>query len=335
MRKIIVVVALVFLISAGMGWYLFSGDKRNINWETVTPQLKELVDINQPVEALAGDFLWIEGPAWSENGNALLFSDIPANVIYQWNEENGVSEYIEDSGYSGIESFRGREPGSNGLVFDQEGRLIIAEHGDRLVSRRGADGAIATIVDSYKGKRLNSPNDVIVSKSGDILFTDPPYGLPQMLKDPNKELSFQGVYRWDGSELTLLTDALEFPNGLGLSPDEKTLYVTNSGPGEFSWIAFDYDGHGVSNQRIFLEGNQWAGKRKGAPDGFCIDQNGHLFSSGPGGIYVISPDGKVLGFLNFGHPVSNCTWGGEDYSELYITGKDTLYRLKTKTKGSR
>lgn len=333
MRVISIIIICIFVISATIGWYLFSNSRGTQTWEIITPQLQQLVDIDQPVETLADDFLWIEGPAWSTQDQALLFSDIPANIIYQWSEDSGIKTYLEDSGYSGIESFNGREPGSNGLVFDRENRLIITEHGDREISRREHDGSIVTIIDQYDGKRLNSPNDVIVTKSGDILFTDPPYGLPQMLKDPNKELPFQGIYRWDGHKLSLLSDALQFPNGLGLSPDEKVLYVTNSGAGDFAWYAFDYDGKTLSNQSLLLDGSQLVGNGPGAPDGFCIDTKGNLFSSGPGGIYVISPTGEILGFLNFGHAVSNCTWGGEDGSDLFITGKDSLFRLKTITHG--
>lgn len=334
MRLVTVFIICLFLVSAGIGWILYTKENSSQTWETMTPQLSELVDIDESVETLANGFFWVEGPAWSKEDHVLLFSDIPANIIYRWDEESGVSEYLKESGYSGIESFNGREPGSNGLVFDNENRLIITEHGDREISRREHDGSVVTIIDRYQGKRLNSPNDVIVTKGGDILFTDPPYGLPQVLRDPNKELPFQGVYRWDGQTLFLLTDALKFPNGLGLSPDEKTLYVTNSGPDNLAWYAFDFDGTTLSNQRVLLDGNKWAGKRQGAPDGFCVDDKGNIFSSGPGGLYVISPDGEVLGFLHFKHPVSNCTWGGEDLSELFITGKDSLYRLKTKTKGS-
>jgi gluconolactonase len=283
------------------------------------------------VEKLADGFQWVEGPAWKKEKKFLVFSDIPHNVIWKWDEKEGLSQFLENSGYDGFEPFLGKEPGSNGLAWDQEGCLLICEHGNRRVTRLEADGAKTIIADHYQGLRFNSPNDVISLKNGDVLFTDPPYGLEKAFDDPMKELPYQGVYLISSGELTLLTNELKAPNGLGTSPKGDILYVSNSDPEFPVWYAFDFDGKTVANPRVFADASPWvlegAGKRLGLPDGFAVSSEGFLFAAGPGGFYVISPQGAIIAFLNFGHPVSNCTWG-EDEHTLFLTGNQAIYRLK-------
>ena len=219
-----------------------AGDDRDPAGQTPSPTpaptinrkaaaLDGLIAPDASFEKLADGFAWVEGPVWSRTGDYLLFSDIPNNVVEQWKKGSPVREFLRPSGYDGTAAFTGREPGSNGLTFDHEGRLVLCQHGNRRIARLEKDGSITSLADHYEGKRLNSPNDLVYHSSGALYFTDPPYGLPKQWDDPQKELPFQGVYRLapDGT-LTLLTRDLYAPNGLAFSPDEKTLYVAQSNP---------------------------------------------------------------------------------------------------------
>lgn len=283
------------------------------------------------IEKLADGFSWVEGPAWNSKEKFLLFSDIPNNVILKWKEGEEVSVFLKNSGLDQGKPFSGKEPGSNGLFFTKNGELLICEHGNRQVTKLEKNGTKTIIADRYQGRRLNSPNDVIESPNGTVLFTDPPYGLRDAFDDVQKELPFQGVYLWSEGNLKLLTDAVKAPNGLGISPDGTTLYISNSDPDFPVWYAFDFDGVSAKNLRVFASAASWMKDRKGLPDGFAIHQNGYLFAAGPGGLYVIAPDGTIVAFLDFGHPVSNCTWG-DDNTVLYVTGEHFLYKIKFKTK---
>lgn len=286
-----------------------------------------LVPQGTVIEKLAEGFMWVEGPAWNSEGKFLLFSDIPNNVILKWREGEGISVFLEHSGLDQGVPFLGKEPGSNGLAYTKNGELLICEHGNRRVSRLEKNGMKTIVADHFQEKRLNSPNDIIEASNGDVLFTDPPFGLENSFNDVKKELSFQGVYLWSQGNLNLLTDAIKAPNGLGVSPDGKTLYISNSDPEFAVWYAFDFDGISVNNLRVFADVTDWMKDRNGIPDGFAIHQKGYLFASGPGGLYVIAPEGAIVAFFNFGHPVSNCTWG-DDNDVLYVTGEHILYRIK-------
>ena len=200
--------------------------------EKLDPAFDAIVDSNAKIEVLASGFTWTEGPVWvaDDSGGHLLFSDIPRNSIFRWSEKRGTDLFMSPSGYTGA-SYYGLEPGSNGLTLDPQGRLTACEHGDRRVSVLTKGGGKRTLVDNYQGKRLNSPNDLVFHSSGSIFFTDPPYGLPDRESDPRRELDFCGVYRLDtDGSLTLVSKELARPNGIGLSPDEKTLYVAQSDP---------------------------------------------------------------------------------------------------------
>jgi gluconolactonase len=297
------------------------------------PRVDRLVPKDAAIEVVAGGFDWSEGPVWVREGGYLLFSDIPRNSVMKWKEGEGASLFLKPSGYTGVVAY-GPEPGCNGLVLDPQGRLVSCEHGDRRVSRLEKDGGKRTLADNYQGKRLNSPNDAVFDSHGNLYFTDPPYGLPKQFDDPRRELDFCGVYRLSAAgALTLLTDQMTRPNGIGLSPDEKTLYVANSDPEKAIWMAFDPQSDGtIANGRVFYDASAWAGKKKGLPDVMTLDKDGNLFATGPGGVRLFAPDGTLLGSIDTGEKTANCTFG-DDGTVLYITADMYLCRVKTRTTG--
>ena len=295
----------------------------------------KLVPLNVKIEKMAGGHKWVEGPVWNRKEKYLLFSDIPNNSIYKWQEGRGECLFLNPSGYTGKAPFEGPEPGSNGLAYDPDGRLVLAEHGDRRIARLEKNGRKTTLVDRYEGKRINSPNDLIFKSNGDLYFTDPPFGLPKSFDDPRKELAFQGVYKFskDG-KLTLLTKDLKAPNGIAFSPDEKKLYVSNADTSNAIWMVHDVKPDGtIANGKTLFNATAWTKNKPGVPDGMKIDKDGNLFAAGPGGIHVIAPDGTHLGSIETGVPTGNLAWG-EDGSTLFITSSRTVYRLKLTTKGA-
>ena len=304
--------------------------------ERIDPAFDAIIPKDAVIEILAGGFDWSEGPVWvaDKEGGHVLFSDIPKNMIWKWSEKGGLKEFLKPSGYTGKDAFTGKEPGSNGLALDKDGKLILCQHGDRRLSRL-VDGKFVTLVDKYEGKRLNSPNDLTFKKNGDIYFTDPPYGLPDQMKDKGKELDFQGVYRLTPKgELTLLTKEMTRPNGIAFSPDEKTLYVANSDPELAIWKAFPVKDDGTLGAgKVFFDTTQLVkDKKPGLPDGMKVDKAGNVFATGPGGVFVFDKTGKHLGTLATGVPTANCGFG-DDGSTLYITADKNLVRVKTKSKG--
>ncbi len=300
--------------------------------ERLDPALDQIIAPDAQMQKLAEGLDWAEGPVWDPRQGALLFSDVPQNVVYRWKEGEGLSEFLRPSGYTGSTP-RGGEPGSNGLLLDKQGRLVLCQHGDRRVARL-ENGKFVTLADSYNGRRLNSPNDLAQKSNGDIYFTDPTYGLVGRNADPKRELPFNGVYRIkpDG-QLTLLTDQLTFPNGIAFSPDEKILYVAVSDPKRAVWMAYDVKPDGtIENGRVFFDATPLTEGRPGLPDGMKVDKAGNLWATGPGGVLVFSPDGRHLGTLNTGQATANCAWGN-DGSVLYITADMFIARLQTRTKG--
>jgi gluconolactonase len=306
----------------------------------------KLIPQNAKLEKLASGFEWAEGPVWCKkevpgSGIAgrvpfLLFSDIPPNRIMRWSPpSNEAVIFMHPAGYTGSKP-RGGEPGTNGLTIDNAGHLVACDHGDRRVYRLESTGIKTTLADKYDGKRLNSPNDLCYKSNGDLYFTDPPYGLEKNWDDPARELDFCGVYRLskDG-KLTLLTKEMTRPNGIGFSPDEKTLYVAQSDPAAAIWKAFDVKSDGtLGDGRLFFDSTAWvkAGK-KGLPDGLKVDKDGNLFATGPGGVVVFDKSGKHLGTIDTGEATANCGWG-DDGSTLYVTADMHLARIKTTTKGA-
>lgn len=298
------------------------------------PRFDELVPKGAKIEKLADGFKWSEGPVWIKDGGYLLFSDIPRNRINKWKEGEGISVFLEPSGYTGSKP-RGGEPGSNGLLLDAKGRLVLCEHGDRRVTRLEKNGKKTVLADKYMGKRLNSPNDACFHSNGDLYFTDPPYGLEKVWDDPARELDFCGVYRLSakGKKITLLTKEMSRPNGIAFSPDEKTLYVANSDPEKAIWKAFPVKDDGtLGDGTLFFDATAMSKKKKGLPDGLRVDHQGYVFATGPGGVLVFSPKGDHLGSIETGVATANCGWGN-DGATLYITADSNLCRIKLNTKG--
>lgn len=301
--------------------------------ERLDPALDELLPRRAAIEKLAQGFDWSEGPVWMPAGY-LLFSDVPMNTIFKWDPHTGISIFIRPSGYTG-DTPRDGEPGSNGLTRDKQGRLIACQHGDRRVAR-WEYGRFVSLADRFEGKRFNSPNDVTVKSNGDIYFTDPPYGLVKNVNDPAKEIPYQGVYRVSPNDgkVTLLTSELTRPNGIAFSPDEKTLYVASSDPEKAIWMAYPVKGDGtLDHGRVLFDTTSMVKSKKGLPDGLKVDKRGNLWATAPGGVLIISPEGKHLGTLATGEATGNCAWG-DDGSTLYITADMYLCRVKTKVKGA-
>lgn len=280
----------------------------NEAWKAILPEGAE-------IEKIAGGFQFTEGPLWDRRG-FLLFSDIPASILYQWTP-----------GYGEPVVFHQPTNHTNGNTFDLEDRLISCEH-DGRVSRTEPDGTIITLADTFEGKRLNSPNDVVVKSDGGIYFTDPPYGLPK----EKEELGFYGVYRLKDGGLTLLTKTQTRPNGLAFSPDETRLYVANSDPNENVVFVYDVQPDGtLTNQRLFADLNS-PGKA-GLADGMKVDVHGNLFTTGPEGVWVFTPDGTLLGKILSPEVPANLTFGDADFKTLYITARTSVYRIRVQSPG--
>jgi gluconolactonase len=299
------------------------------------PRFDQLVPKDAKLEKIADGFTWVEGPVWHKEGGYLLFSDIPANSVYKWKPGEGVSLFLKNSGYSGTTPFVGKEPGSNGLTLDAQGRLVLCRHGDRQIGMLKADGTIVPLADHYDGHKINSPNDLVFKSNGDLYFTDPPFGLPHSFEDSSKA-PVQGVYRLskDGT-MTLLIHDIKAPNGIAFSPDEKTLYVSDVDPKRAAWLAYDVEPDGtVTNGRVFFDATRWRKDPFFGPDGFKVDRQGNIFGARPGGLSVIAPNGTLLGTIETGQPTSNVAWG-EDGQTLFITGGSSVYRLRLTTSGAR
>ena len=286
------------------------------------------------VELLEVGLAWPEGPVWVARGGYLLFSDIPRNAILKWTEEDGASIWMQPSGYTGI-SYYGKEPGSNGLTLDSEGRLWACEHGDRRVSRLEHGGGKVTVVDSYHGKRLNSPNDLVLNSRGDLYFTDPAYGLHYRYEDPLRELPFCGVYlvRAETREAVLVSDEFENPNGVAFAPGERSLYVTQSNPNRPVVMRFPLLDDGTFGPGVeVINLADRVHEAPGLPDGIKVDRAGNIFTTGPGGVWVAGADGSLKGRIVTGRRVANLCWG-DDGSTLYFCSDDYLCRLRTLTHG--
>ena len=346
------VVVLLFVIGAVALPWAAGQEKKTIGKVVrLDPRFDKIIPANAELEKIAGGYIWTEGTVWVKNGGYLLFSDIPNNVVIKWKEGEGASKFVMPSGYTGKKPRGGKpgdEPGSNGLSIDPEGRLTLCQHGDRRVARIDVtlgpdtkpmlDAATmkkTTLAWTINGKRLNSPNDMTWHSNGDLYFTDPPYGLQKIWDDPERELDFCGVYllKKDGS-LTLLTKEMSRPNGIALSPDEKTLYVANSDPFRPVWMAFPVKSDGtIGDGKVFHDSSDIVkAKKPGLPDGMKVDIHGNLFATGPGGLHVFAPDGTLLGTLDTGVPTANCCFG-DDGSTLYVTADMHLCRIRTSTRG--
>jgi gluconolactonase len=302
--------------------------------ERVDPRLDEIVPADVRLEQVAGGFEFTEGPVWTRDG-ALLFSSPNTNTIYRWSPEGSVTVFRAKAGYAGVDIGRYHQPGSNGLTFDPEGRLTICQHGDRRVIRVNPHGDITVLADRYEGKRLNSPNDLVYRSDGTLYFTDPPFGLPQVFDDPEKELGFSGVFRVvkDG-EIALVSDELEGPNGIAFSPDERYLYVGNWDPERKVVMRYEVDEGGATSEgTVFFDMTDAPGDD--AIDGLKVDRDGNLYVCGPGGIWVLSAHGDHLGTLKLPEDPHNLAWGDEDARGLYVTALTGVYRLRPAVPGIR
>jgi len=321
-------------------------DSAPVKCDRLDPAFDQIIPKNALLERVADGFKWVEGPVWVNH--SLFFAEIPSNSIRRWTATGGVQIFLQPSGYKGAAPYGGPEPGSNGMTLDVRGRLTVAGHAQRDVYRFESldpKGPFTILADSYQGKKLNSPNDLVYKSDGSLYFTDPPYGLrTQHDDDPEKQLKVNGVYRIPhaldqkpGSapargELQLLISDLTRPNGIAFSPDEKYLYVDNSEPKKI-WMRYRVrpDGSLTAPKLLY---DATSDTRPGAPDGMKVDEKGNIYSAGPGGVWVFSPEGKALGTILFSERVANLAWAGQDRKTLFITASSSIYRLRVNIAGA-
>ena len=314
--------------------------------DRLDPSLDKIIPASATMERIVSGFTWIEGPVWVKD--RLFFAEIPSNSIRTWTPgKAGTEIFLQPSGYKGSAPYGGPESGSNGMTLDARGRLTVAGHAQRDVYRFESldpKGPITILADTYKGKQLNSPNDVVYKSDGSLYFTDPPYGLrTQQDNDPEKQLEVNGVYRIPhalaqkpGAEpvrdqLQLLVSDLTRPNGIAFSPDEKYLYVNNSQPKKI-WMRYSVKPDGTLTDAKLLY-DDTADNRPGNPDGMKVDMEGNIYSAGPGGVWIFTPEGKALGTILMPGRVANVTWAGPDRKMLYITGSEGIFRVQLKIAG--
>ena len=311
----------------------------------VDPAADAIIPQDAKVEKLAGDLGFLEGPLWvhSKGQGYLLFSDIPANVIRKWDPKGGVSVFLEKSGFTGADASNvGGQTnngfgmvnliGSNGITLDKQGRIVFCQHGDRQISRLEKNGERTVLASHYDGKRLNSPNDLVFKSDGSLYFTDPTAGLRLQDKDPAKELPFNGVYRLVKGKVELLSKDFARPNGIAFSPDEKYLYVDDTTKKIIMRFDVQPDG-GVTNGQVITDMN--SDTAPGAPDGMKVDQKGNIYCTGPGGFWIMSPDGKHIATVKTKELPANLNWGDDDGKTLYLTARTGLYRIRLNIAGVR
>ncbi len=297
----------------------------------LTPGFDRIIPANTPIEVIAKDIQWAEGPVWvARDGGYLLFSDPPANIVRRWSRKAGVSVFLSPSGAADPDRAILREPGANGLTLDHAGALLIANSGGRSIDRVDPTSKRRTVlVDRYKGKRFNSPNDMHVARDGAIWFTDPPYGLKGEDQSPARELSVNGVYRWRaGGEAILVDGSLTRPNGIALSPDERRLYVSVSDAADPRVMVYDLGRDGMPTaSRVLVSAKAWHDQGKpGLPDGMKVARDGTLVCSMPGGIMFLTPEGEPIGLIETTTPAANAAFG-EGGRALYVTNNDRVLRI--------
>jgi gluconolactonase len=301
--------------------------------ERLDPALDNIIDSAAQGEIISEGYEWTEGPLWVESQQMLIFSDVPRDTIFKWTEGKRKEVYLTPSGYTDTVK-RGGETGSNGLILDKDGKLVLCQCGNRQMARMNApldkpSPTYISIANQYKGKKFNSPNDAVYNSSGELFFTDPPYGLEKYMDDPKKEIPFQGVYKVKtNGDVILVTDSLTRPNGIAFLPGEKTLIVANSDPEKPNWYAFDIgDNDTFTNARIFYSAADHGKDEKGMPDGMKVDKNGNIFATGPGGIWIFNKEAKLLGKIKFPDATSNCAFTADEKT-LFITNDMYVVRIK-------
>ena len=296
-------------------------------------RLAEIVPNDARLERVAGGFAFTEGPVWTPDG-ALLFSSPDTNVVYRWSPAGTVEVFRPKSGYAGVDIGRYQQPGANGLTFDPQGRLVMCQHGERRVLRVERHGDTTVLADRFGGRRLNSPNDLVVRSDGTLFFTDPPFGLPGGADDPARELPFSGVFRARDGEVGLVTGELEGPNGLAFSPDERFLYVGNWDPGRTHVMRYPIDARGDAGPGDLLF-DMTGADGEDAIDGLKVDVAGNLYVCGPGGVWILSAAGEHLGTLELPEAPHNLAWGDADGRTLYVTALTSIYRMRLRIPGIR
>ncbi|MCL6258379.1 SMP-30/gluconolactonase/LRE family protein [Aquiflexum sp. TKW24L] len=310
--------------------------KANSSIEILDEAALSLINPDAKIEVISQGYAWTEGPLWLEKEQKLLFSDIPNNSIFQIDASGETSLYLNPSGYTG-ETARGGETGSNALILDPQGNLVLCQHGDRRMAKMNAPldqpkADFVSIVDNYQGKRLNSPNDAIYDKAGNLYFTDPPYGLEFNVDDPAKELDFQGIFCLKTDGELLLVDTLSRPNGITFSPDQSKLIVANSDSKQAVWFQYDIVSPGVvENRKLFFDATSYVGKPgyNGSPDGMKMHSSGNLFATGPGGVWLFDANGKALARIVTGEATSNCAFSADEKT-LYITADNYVLKMGLK-----
>jgi gluconolactonase len=299
----------------------------NVKVQRTDPAINAIVPPNAKLFKVAEGFLFTEGPVWVRDRDLLLFSDPNHNTIYQYTQSGKLSVFRDKSGYDAADIAEYLQPGSNGLTLDKQGRLTIDEQGRHRVTRLERDGTLTVLADSYEGKRLNSPNDLVYKSDGSLYFTDPPFGLPKFFDDPRKELPYSGVFRWKDGRLQLLTAELKGPNGIVFSPDEKYLYVSNWDPAAKTVTRYPVRHDGTLGRGVTLIDLTPQIPGEEALDGMKADIKGNLYLSAPGGVWIFDPSGRHLGTVTAPHPVHNFAWGGRDGRTLYLCARSALYRI--------
>ena len=321
-------------------------DSAAVKVDRLDPALDKIIPKGAMLERVADGFKWIEGPIWAQG--SLYFAEIPSDSIRKWTPGSGVSMFLQPSGYKGTAPYNGPESGSNGMTLDVRGRLTVAGHAQRDVYRLESldpKAQITILADSYQGKKLNSPNDLVYKSDGSLYFTDPPYGLrSQQDTDPDKQLKINGVYRIAHAldqkpgappahdQIQLLVSDLTRPNGIAFSPDEKYLYVDNSEPKKL-WMRYRVNPDGTLTEPKLIY-DATSDQRPGAPDGMKVDSEGNIYSTGPGGIWIFNPEGKHLGTILISEKAANVTWAGPDRKTLYITASTSIYRIHLNIAGA-